>query len=128
MGKVYYNKLIRDNIKDKIIAKGEQCEVRAITDDAEFEQELMKKVVAEARGLIQVCTREEFLDEYADLMAVLDALLRHQEFSEADVKVAIEKNVAEKGLFANKHFLHWSSDSAYRSNETFQGLHITDGK
>lgn len=122
MQKVFYNKLIRDRIKAKIEGKGEACEVRTITDNAELQQELLKKVQEEAAALAMVTTREEFLDEYADLMVVLDALTALLEVSEADIQVAIQENVERKGLYKNKHYLHWSDDSGYTSNETPQGI------
>lgn len=122
MGKVFYNKLVRDRIKEKIEGKGEACEVRAIVDDQEFEQELLKKVREEAHALSEVRSREEFLGEYADLMAVLDALTAHLEFSEADIKLALTENMEKKGGFKSRHFLHWSDDSNYKSNETPQGI------
>ncbi len=122
MSKIYYNKLVRDQIKDKIEQKGETCEVRVITDDAELEQELLKKVVEEASALAHAKTREDFLSEYADLMVVLDALTKHLEFSEADIKSAMTENVERKGFYKNRHFLHWSADDGYQSNETPQGL------
>lgn len=121
-GKIFYNKLVRDRIQEKIEAKGEACEVRVITDDAEFEQELLKKVKEEASALALVHSREEFLSEYADLMAVLDALTNALEFSEADIKTAISLNMEKKGGFKNRHFLHWSADAGYQSNETPQGI------
>ncbi|MEZ4199996.1 MAG: hypothetical protein R3B69_00090 [Candidatus Paceibacterota bacterium] len=77
--KVFYNKLVRDNIKDKIEAKGEACSIRELSIDSEFEQELLKKVAEEASALSRVRTRQGFLDEYADLMIVLDALTKHLE-------------------------------------------------
>jgi predicted house-cleaning noncanonical NTP pyrophosphatase (MazG superfamily) len=122
MSKIYYNKLVRDNIKNKIEAKGQFCEVREIQDDAEFEQELLKKVVEEANALAHAKTRTEFLSEYADLMVVLDALTNHLEYSEADIKTAMSENVDAKGFYKNRHFLHWSADDGYQSNETPQGL------
>ena len=122
MSRVYYNKLVRDLIKDKIESKGEVCEVREITDDKELEQELFKKIVEEATALSRSHTREEFLSEYADLMVVLDALTATLGFSEAEIKVAIEENVEKKGFFHQKHFLHWSDDKGYTSNETPQGI------
>jgi predicted house-cleaning noncanonical NTP pyrophosphatase (MazG superfamily) len=122
MARVYYNKLVRDNIPDKITKQGEACDVRSITDDAEFVQELQKKVAEEARGLSMVRNREEFLSEYADLMVVLDALTQHFGFSEADIQVAMTENVTKKGLYKHRHFLHWSSDTNYKSNETPQGI------
>lgn len=122
MKKVYYNKLVRDRIKEKIEAKGEACEVRTIEDAAEFQQELLKKVNEEASALALVHTREEFLSEYADLMAVLDALTNVLELSEADIKTALSENMEKKGGFKNRHFLHWSADADYTSNETPQGI------
>jgi predicted house-cleaning noncanonical NTP pyrophosphatase (MazG superfamily) len=120
--KVFYNKLVRDRIKEKIEGKGEACEIRTLTDDAEFEQELLKKVREEADALSRVRSRTEFLSEYADLMVVLDALTAHLEFSEADIKLALGENLEQKGGFKNRHFLHWSEDTDYESNETPQGL------
>ncbi len=122
MKKVYYNKLVRDNIKAKIENVGEACSVRVITDDDEFEQELFKKVVEEATALAYVRTRQEFLNEYADLMVVLDALTAKLEISEADLRIVMTENVTKKGLFKNQHFLEWSEDTDYKSNETPQGL------
>lgn len=122
MARVYYNKLVRDGIKAKIEGKGEQCSVRVIEDEAEFRQELLKKVNEEAQGLSQSRTREDFLAEYADLMAVLDALTQSLEISEADIRVALTENVAKKGLYKERHFLHWSDDTDYKSNETPQGI------
>ncbi|MFT7506874.1 MAG: putative house-cleaning noncanonical NTP pyrophosphatase (MazG superfamily) [Acidimicrobiales bacterium] len=122
MSKVFYNKLVRDKIKETIELKDEQCEVREITDENEFQQELLKKIREEATALSHVRTRTDFLDEYADLMVVLDALTATMGFSEADVQIAIEENVQKKGFYNSKHFLHWSDDKEYVSNETPQGV------
>ena len=122
MEKVYYNKLVRDLIQAKIERNGEACSVRVITDEAELKQELLKKVIEEAGALAHVRTREEFLNEYTDLMVVLDALTQLLEISEADISVAMTENVTKKGLFKNRHFLEWSENADYVSNETPQGL------
>lgn len=121
-GRVYYNKLIRDKIPDKIRGLGEQCEVRELTDDQEFEQELLKKVAEEAGALSRARSRNDLLDEFADLMEVLDALRAHEKISEEELKAARAKNESKKGAFTKRHFLHWSSDMNYKSNETPQGL------
>lgn len=121
MKKVYYNKLVRDGIQHKIESQGHACELRVLDDD-EFQQELLKKVVEEAQELSKTETREAFLQEYADLMVVLDSLTAQMEFSEADIKTAIEENVAKKGFYKQKHFLHWSEKGDYKSNETPQGI------
>lgn len=122
MKRVFYNKLVRDKIKAKIEGKGEACEVRVLTEDDEFERELLKKVNEEASELAQARSRDEFLSEYADLMVVLDALTRHMGFSEADIRVAMEENVAKKGFYKERHFLLWSEENDKQSNETSQGV------
>jgi predicted house-cleaning noncanonical NTP pyrophosphatase (MazG superfamily) len=122
MKKVFYNKLVRDGIKAKIEGKGETCEVRVLDDNEEFEQELLKKVREEAEGLAKASSRAEFLEEYADLMTVLDALTGLLEISEAEIRVALTENVSKKGLYKNRHFLHWSAAGEYKSNETPQGV------
>lgn len=120
--RVYYNKLVRDDIKERIESKGEGCEIRVIEDDKEFQQELLKKVREEASSLAHCRSRDEFLQEYSDLMVVLDALTKSLEFSEADIKTAMTDNVAAKGFYTKRHFLHWSNDAGYKSNETPQGI------
>lgn len=121
-GRVYYNKLIRDAIPEKIRKNGDDFEVRTIRDDDEFQQELLKKVAEEAEALSRVRSRQEFLDEYADLMVVLDELTKIEDVSEAEIKTAMEENLKKKGGFHKRLFLHWSSDSDYSSNETPQGI------
>ncbi len=122
MGKVFYNKLVRDNIEEKILAKGEGCSIRVVEEDAEFEQELLKKVTEESRALAHVRSRTEFLEEYADLMVALDALTQVLEISPAELEITLKENIAKKGKYTKRHFLHWSDDSDYQSNETPQGL------
>lgn len=121
-GKVFYNKLIRDGIETKIRGNGEELEVRTLSDDQEFQQELLKKVAEEAGALARVRSKEDFLDEYADLMAVLDALRGVLGITDTDVQAAREENEKRKGGFVKRLFLHWSSDTNYKSNETPQGL------
>lgn len=122
MAKVFYNKLVRDNIEDIITAKGETCEVRRIDSDEEFQQELLKKVVEEASALAMTRTRDEFLQEVSDLMLVLDTLNDFLKFDEATLKAAMADNIARKGGYENRHFLHWSDDRTYVSNESPQGI------
>lgn len=122
MKRVYYNKLVRDGIPVKIAGKGEKYAVRKLEDKQEFQQELLKKVVEEAGALSRARSREDFLDEYADLMVVLTTLERTLELSPAEIKLAIEENIEKKGKYEEQLFLHWSEDSDYESNETPQGL------
>ena len=120
--RVYYNKLVRDNIKEIIEAKGETCDVRSIETEKEFEQELMKKIAEEARALSMVRSREEFLHEVTDLMIVLETLNEHLKFSDEEVTAALQENLERKGKYDKRHFLHWSEDKTYKSNESPGGV------
>ncbi|MFA6050442.1 MAG: nucleoside triphosphate pyrophosphohydrolase [Candidatus Paceibacterota bacterium] len=121
MKRVYYNKLIRDNIPEKIVKGGGEFEVRELKDE-EYQQELLKKIAEEAGGLSRSRTKEDFLDELADLYAVIEALKKLEGITEEEVVKAIEDNRLRKGGFDKKLFLHWSSDNNYKSNETPQGM------
>jgi predicted house-cleaning noncanonical NTP pyrophosphatase (MazG superfamily) len=120
--RIYYNKLVRDNIPDKIKAKGEHCEVRPATDVQEFQQELMKKIKEEAASLSMARSREEFLGEYADLMMVLETLVQQLEFTTEELHAARQDNLLKKGAYKHRHFLVWSEDVGYSSNESPQGI------
>lgn len=120
--RVYYNKLVRDNIPDIIKGKREHCEVRHITDVQEFQQELFKKIREEAASLSMSRTKEEFLEEYADLMAVLEEIVVQLNITTDELRQVRSENLLRKGRYKHQHFLVWSEDMGYQSNETPQGI------
>lgn len=120
--RIYYNKLVRDNIPAKIEAKGEHCEVRPITDVQELQQELFKKIKEEAASLAMTRTKEEFLGEYSDLMVVLETIIAQLEITREELHAAREDNLLKKGAYKHRHFLVWSDDVGYSSNESPQGI------
>jgi predicted house-cleaning noncanonical NTP pyrophosphatase (MazG superfamily) len=122
MSRVFYNKLIRDKILDKIKDKGSECEARTISNDSEFKQELLKKVSEEARSLSMARDKEKLLDEMSDLLVVIDAICDSEGIKEDELKEAKKLNIKKKGVFVKRLFLHWSSDDGYKSNETPQGI------
>lgn len=120
--RIYYNKLIRDKIKDRIDQKGAKCDIRLITDAQEFQQELFKKVAEEGNSLAMAKTKEEFLGEYCDLMTALEALIEQLEITPEELQAARTDNVHFKGGYKHRHFLHWSDDMEYQSNDSPQGI------
>ncbi len=124
ISRIYYNKLVRDNIPDKIRGKGENCEVRPATDMQEFQQELMKKIKEEAASLAMTRSKDEFLGEYTDLMMVLDTIIEQLGITPEQVRVAREENLLKKGGYKHQHFLVWSEDVGYSSNESPQGIPV----
>lgn len=122
VNRVYYNKLVRDNIPAKIEAKRQKCEIRTITDVQELQQELFKKIEEEASSLSKSRTKEEFLEEYSDLMVVLETLIRQFEISKEELIAVRKNNLITKGGYKHGNYLHWSDDVDYRSNESVQGI------
>ncbi len=120
--RVYYNKLVRDNIPDMIRSKREGCEVRQITDIQEFQQELFKKIKEEAASIAMVRTKEEFLSEYADLMMVFETIVKQLDITSEEIIQARKDNFLRKGGFKHQYFMVWSEDVGYQSNESPQGI------
>lgn len=120
--RVYYNKLVRDNIPAKIEAKHEECEIRKITDVQELQQELFKKIQEEASSLAMVRGKKKFLEEYSDLMVVLETLIKQLEISKEELIQARKDNLIKKGGYKHGYYLHWSADVDYRSDESVQGI------
>jgi predicted house-cleaning noncanonical NTP pyrophosphatase (MazG superfamily) len=120
--RVYYNKLVRDNVPAKIEAKHEQCEYRKITDMQELQQELFKKIREEAQSLAMARNKETFLEEYSDLMVVLETLISQLEIPKEELLAARKDNLLRKGAYRHGYFLQWSADVGYRSDETPQGI------
>jgi predicted house-cleaning noncanonical NTP pyrophosphatase (MazG superfamily) len=122
INRVYYNKLIRDNVPAKIEAKREECEVRKITDVQELQQELFKKIQEEAASLAMSRTKEELLEEYSDLRVVIETLLHQLDIPKEAIVAARKENMIKKGGYKHGYFLHWSADVNYHSNESVQGI------
>ena len=120
--RVYYNKLVRDNIPSKIEGKHEQCEYRKISDVQELQQELFKKIKEEASSIAMVRDKKEFLEEYSDLMVVLETIIQQLEITREEVIEARKENLVRKGGYKHGYFLLWSADVGYQSNESPQGI------
>jgi len=122
INRIYYNKLVRDHIPAMIEAKGQKCEIREITDAQELQQELLKKIQEEAASLSMCRTKEEMLEEYSDLMVVIETLVHQLGIPEEEIIAARKENMLKKGGYKHGHYLHWSDDVGYRSNESVQGI------
>ena len=116
MKKIYYNKLIRDEIPAKIKRNGGDYEIKKLSKGA-FEQELLKKVGEEATGLLAAKTASELASELADILAVIDEIKRTKKISNAQISKSLKDNFKRKGGFKKKLFLVWSSDTGYKTNE-----------
>lgn len=114
--KVYYRKLVRDTIPQKIKAAGSQCEVRTL-NDAEYERALLKKVEEEGSGVASAETREVLVAELADVLDVIREIKLLKGITDAEIREAQERAFVIKGGFEKRLFLEWSSDDGYTTNE-----------
>jgi len=116
MKKIYYNKLIRDKIPEEIIAWGGESETIRLSK-SEFEKELIKKVGEEASGLLAAKNKKELVAELADVVDVIEEILKVKNISKKELAQEQKKNFDKKGGFAKKLFLVWSSNTGYKTNE-----------
>ena len=99
-----YKKLVRDKIPEIIAEQGKKVNFRTLEGD-ELKKALKAKVVEEANELAKAETKEQLLDEIADLQEVITALriAYALKFYEAeDVRVT---KAYKKGRFINGYFL-----------------------
>ena len=101
-----YNKLIRDKIPEIIKKSGKKCKT-SILDDVSFNICLLNKLIEESNELQSAKTKEEIIEELADVYEVLEAFIQHNNIDNNDImKIKIKKG-ATKGLFNKKIFLEY---------------------
>ena len=116
MKKIYYHKLIRDQIPENIKTHGGTYSIRKLKPK-EFEHQLIKKVGEESDGLVSAKTRKDLVSELGDVLDVIEAIKKLKRITTLDIVRAQRKSLKRKGWF-NKHlYLVWSSDTGYRTNE-----------
>ena len=98
--KFYYNKLVRDNIIGNIERKGHICEYRKLSNE-EYSQELDKKLLEEAKEVIEAHSAEEL----GDLMEVIETIMKEHKISFEEVKQAMQKKRNSNGAFNDRIFL-----------------------
>lgn len=116
MKKIYYRKLIRDKIPEKIKSKGSELSFRVL-NKRDFVRELIKKVGEEASGLLSARTKKELINELADVIDVIEEIKKMKKISSKEIEDARKKSMTKKGGFKDRIFLIWSSDDKYRTNE-----------
>ncbi|MGB6838899.1 MAG: nucleoside triphosphate pyrophosphohydrolase [Microgenomates group bacterium] len=114
--KVYYRKLIRDNIPRKMRRVGADFSCK-ILNKRTFLKELLKKVGEEASGLLNAKNRKGLIEELADVVDVIEEIKRVKKISSADIKTIQKRNKKLKGGFRKRIFLIWSEDTGYKTNE-----------
>lgn len=116
MKKIYYNKLIRDKIPERIEKSGGDFKIRKLKAKY-FEKELIKKVGEEADGLLNVKTKKKLISELADVLDVIQEIKKFKGITNQQIKKARRESNKKKGGFKERLFLIWSSNTGYKTNE-----------
>ena len=99
-----FNKLVRDNIPNKIESNGEVAITRILSDD-EYRTELYKKLLEESHEVINSYGGEDTLEELADVLEVLKAIAELNNKKIDDVIEKANQKRLKRGGFEKRIFL-----------------------
>jgi len=95
-----YNKLIRDKIPQHILSRG-IVPVTHIASDEEYWKKLKEKLSEEVNEFRE----DESIEEYADVLEVMEAIADYKEFDNLRVNSIKENKAREKGKFKDRIIL-----------------------
>ena len=99
--KYVYNKLVRDKIPEAIERTEGRTANYKILNDKEYLQELDRKLFEEAHEFVE----EHSVEELADLMEVITAIMKFKNILTVDVERARKIKNEKKGKFDNRIYL-----------------------
>ncbi|RDW18862.1 nucleoside triphosphate pyrophosphohydrolase [Oceanobacillus chungangensis] len=100
-----YNKLVRDRIPEIIEKSGKDCKTETLNQDR-YILELKKKLFEEVEEYQQAATKEDALEEIADLLEIINTLVKDVHGSSMEKVEKIRSLKAEKhGSYVEKVFL-----------------------
>ncbi|MCA9887225.1 MAG: nucleoside triphosphate pyrophosphohydrolase [Anaerolineae bacterium] len=107
MGKIIYNKLVRDRIPEIIASHGKTCEI-SIADEQEYRSLLLKKLQEETAEL---AAGDNLTEELADIYEVLDAIVTAYSLSPEETSRLQTEKRSKRGAFAERIKLLWVDDT-----------------
>lgn len=97
---IHYDKLVRDNIPDSILAQGKTPVVRVLSGPA-YKEHLRRKLLEETEEYLECETPEEL----ADILEVLYALAEEQGVTHEELEKLRLKKREERGGFTKRLLL-----------------------
>lgn len=98
------NKLVRDHIPD-IIKNNNQTPITRILNNEEYFHYLKLKLIEEANEANNTTSKEELTNEVADILEVIESLLKASDISYDDVVRVKEEKAKRNGKFDKRIFL-----------------------
>ncbi|MGR3764090.1 nucleoside triphosphate pyrophosphohydrolase [Rossellomorea sp. NS-SX7] len=99
-----YNKLVRDRIPEIIKATGKTFTTRILSEE-DYLTELKKKSFEELEEYHNAVTREDAIEELADLMEIVHALAKSRDTTLDEIEVIRREKAEKRGSFDKKVFL-----------------------
>ncbi|MBP3953644.1 nucleoside triphosphate pyrophosphohydrolase [Bacillus suaedae] len=99
-----YNKLVRNRIPEIIKNSGKSFQTKTL-DGPTYESELKTKLQEELNELLHAESRQERLEEMADLLEVVYALGKLEEIEPAELESVRKQKRAERGGFEDRILL-----------------------
>lgn len=99
-----YNKLVRDKIPD-IIRGNKEIPITYVLKDEEFKRALETKLKEEYDELLRAADDNNYLEELADILEVIEALAKSRLSSLEEILKIKENKVLKRGAFDEKIFL-----------------------
>ena len=104
-----YNKLVRDRIPEIIRKSGLECQTVTLSE-IEYRQALRQKLIEKVQEAA-TANNADLVIEIADLLEVVDALLKSYGISHHQVGLEQDKKRANKGDFENQTMLLWIEEN-----------------
>lgn len=99
-----YNKLIRDKILEVIEAAGEKPYHR-ILNKSDFQREIKKKIIEEAKELVKARKEDEVVNEIVDIQELIDVLIAELGVKKLDIRREQSLKNQKRGGFNKRLFL-----------------------
>ena len=101
---ITYNKLIRDKIPTIIEKDNKTCVIEILDDDT-FVVELKRKLIEEAKELSNAGSRDELINELADIGEIFDTIKQTYDISDSEVLEKQKRKAETNGKFEKRLFL-----------------------
>ncbi len=103
-----YNKLVRDLIPDQIAQSGKYAEIGTLNQE-DFTQALKLKLLEEAHELFHANNRDAIINESADLLELIEALLKQHDIKFTEVLDKQKQKRKTTGSFDKRQILYATS-------------------
>ena len=97
-----YPKLVRDRIPEIVESQGKKAVIRVLSDNNEYLESLLSKLIEEATELAQAESDDNQLEELADVMEVIESILELKNLTQRDISIVQEQKREKRGGFKKR--------------------------